>query len=230
MPIEKIHQMGRDLSSNLQLTYMPVAVTLLTDNQRPPEGISRIGHQMAHCQMVDKARRDGSQFYSLIDDQQCKNGAAVMGMGHMTPEFASGKEHYEEGHYRTIELARDSIQQCPRLEANSTEAILYAPLTEANFIPDVVIILDVPEKAMQVSQSLLYNVGGSIDANFAGILSLCADGVVKPYKSGNISISLGCVGSRNCGNIAKDEMIIGIPMEKLQYIVDGASRMFSYSS
>lgn len=226
MKIKEINQMGKELKDLLKLKNPPVAVALVPDTHELPEGINKIEEKMRHCEMVDKVRKKGSEFYALVDDQQCKGGAAVMGLQEMAPKLANGDVYYNLNRYKTINSARRTMQQVPRLKAGSTKAVLYGPLDKVSFIPDVVLIIDTPKKAMQLSQALLHRFGGRVNASFAGIQSLCADGVVQPYKDGHISASLGCGGSRKYANVAEDEMIIGIPVERLHDMIEAAHEMF----
>ncbi|MCK5485744.1 MAG: DUF169 domain-containing protein, partial [Desulfobacterales bacterium] len=115
----------------------------------------------------------------------------------------------------------------PMLPAGYTKAILYAPIAEAKFMPDVIVTVCNPKQVMQLSQALLHRLGGRVDANFAGKQSLCADGVAQPYKTGQVGVTVGCSGSRKNANIEDDEMVIGIPVERLQDMVEAAKQMFT---
>jgi len=226
MELKEINNIGTDLIRLLKLKTSPIAVALVSDIIEIPEDVERIEGPLRHCQMVDKVRKEGKQFYAIADDQQCKGGAAIMGMQEIAPKLASGETYYNLGRFESIESARNTMEQVPVLPAGSIKAVIYGPLDKITFNPNVIIIIDTPKKAMQISQALIHHSGGRVNASFAGIQSVCADGVVFPLKNGIVSVSLGCGGSRKFANIGEDEMILGIPVEKLPELVEAAEKMF----
>jgi uncharacterized protein (DUF169 family) len=226
MEIEEINNIGIELTSLLNLKNPPIAVALISDTAEIPPKVGRIDTSMRHCQMVDKVRREKKQFYALEDDQQCKGGAAVMGMLEMAHKLASGEVYYNLGRFENMESAKNTMEQVASLQPGSTKAVLYGSLDQVTFKPDVVLIIDTPEKIMQLSQALIHHSGGRVNASFAGIQSVCADCVVIPYKEGTVNASLGCGGSRKFANIGEDEMIIGIPLKKLPELAEAAEKMF----
>jgi uncharacterized protein (DUF169 family) len=97
---------------------------------------------------------------------------------------------------------------------------MYAPLEKAPFDPQVVIIVASPWAMLKLSQSTLFRVGGRIEAEFAGIQSVCADACAQTYLNGKVNFSLGCDGSRKFSGIEDGEMVMGIPAEILPEIVE----------
>jgi uncharacterized protein (DUF169 family) len=45
------------------------------------------------------------------------------------------------------------------------------------------------------------------------------DVTVIPYLTKNVNVSLGCYGCRDATDIADDECLVGIPMEKMDGII-----------
>jgi uncharacterized protein (DUF169 family) len=226
MDIDNIRKIGTDLKKIYKLKTSPVAVKLVSSTQEIPEGIERIQEPTRHCQMIDNVRQTGTSFYTLVEDQKCKGGAAVMGLREMDEKLAKGEVYYKLGAFETSNAARRTMQKVPRVPANSVKAVIYEPLEKAEFIPDVVVLIGTPKQMMQISQSLLYKQGGRINADFAGKQSLCADGVAEPYMSGQVCVTVGCGGSRKHTQINEDEMAMGIPLEQLEDLADSAEKMF----
>ena len=73
---------------------------------------------------------------------------------------------------------------------------------------------------LKLAQSVLCKRGGRIEANFAGIQSVCADTTAQTYLNGRVNFSLGCDGSRKFSGIAEEEMVMGIPVELLPEIAE----------
>lgn len=222
MDIKEINSYGQKIRDCLKLKTSPVAVKLVSDGQEIPDGIKRVGETMRHCQMVDRVRRTGDEFYSLWDDQMCKGGAASMGLGKMPAKVASGEFYYKGlKHFSTLNSARRTVEMAPTLPPNSIKAILYSPLEKTSFVPDVVLLICTPKQIMLLTQAIIYKTGGRLDVSFAGKQSVCSDGVVQAYRDGKIGITVGCSGSRAYTEIADEEMIIGIPVELLSDLISG---------
>lgn len=222
MDLEKINSYGQEIIDCLKLETSPVAVKLVPKGGEVPEGIKKVDESMRHCQLVDRVRRTGEEFYTLGEDQMCKGGAGAMGLGEMPPKVATG-EFYFKGlkQFSTQGAARRTIDMVSKLPPNSTESIIYAPLEKASFIPDVVVVICNPKQVMLLTQAFVYKGGGRIESSFAGKQSLCSDGVVKTYKEGKIGVTVGCSGSRSYTKISDEEMIMGIPIELLGDVAAG---------
>ncbi len=223
---EDIQKFGKELIDILQISTSPVAVHLVKADEEIPEGIPHIGETTRHCQMVDNSRRLGTQFYSLLDDQMCKGGAAVMGLTEMSPKLKSGEVYYNLNHFASIEAAKSTMEKVPMVEASSIKAIVYSPLEKATFKPDVILVIAKPKQVMELSQALLQKNGGRVNAGFAGKQSVCADGVAYPYLTGEAGVTIGCSGSRKYTQIQDEEMIMSVPVDMLPALVESAKSMF----
>ena len=222
MDIKEINSYGRELVECLKLTTSPVAVKMIPKVEEVPKGIEKVDGAMRHCQLVDRVRRTGEEFYTLGEDQMCKGGAGAMGLGEIPAKVASGEFYYKElKQFSTQGAAIRTVSMVPKLPSNSTEAVLYSPLEKTSFIPDVVVIICNPKQIMLLTQAFMYKTGGRLEASFAGKQSLCSDGVVQVYKEGKIGVTVGCSGSRSYTKIADEEMIMGIPIELLENVVSG---------
>jgi uncharacterized protein (DUF169 family) len=222
MDIKEINSYGYELVKCLKLITSPVAVKLVPKGGEVPEGIKKVNEAMRHCQLIDRVRRTGEEFYTLGEDQMCKGGAGAIGLGEMPAKVTSGEFYYKGlKQFSTQGAARRTIDMVPKLPANSTEAVLYSTLEKTSFTPDVVVIICNPRQIMLLTQAFMYNIGGRLEASFAGKQSLCSDGVVQAYKEGKIGVTVGCSGSRTYTKIADEEMIMGIPVELLANVVAG---------
>ena len=222
MDIKEINKYGKELVDCLKLKTSPVAVKLIPKGEKIPEGIMKVDETMRHCQLVDRVRRTGEEFYTLSEDQMCKGGAGAMGLGEMPPKVASGEFYYEKlKQFSTQGAARRTLERVPKLPPNSTEVILYSPLEKATFTPDVVVVICTPKQIMLLTQAMMYKTGGRVEASFAGKQSVCSDAVVQAYKEGKVGVTVGCSGSRTYTKIADEEMIMGIPIELLADVAAG---------
>ncbi|MDI9395873.1 MAG: DUF169 domain-containing protein [Euryarchaeota archaeon] len=222
MELKDINNYGNEMIECLKLKTSPVAVKLILKGEKVPEGIKKVDESMRHCQLVDRVRRTGEEFYALGEDEMCKGGAGAMGLGAIPPKVASGEFYYANlKQFSTLEAAKRTIDMVPKLAPNSTEAVLYAPLEKTSFMPDVILVICNPKQIMLLTQAYMYSVGGRIETGFAGKQSLCSDGVVQPYKEGKIEVTVGCSGSRSYAKILDEEMIMGIPIKLLPDLAAG---------
>lgn len=220
--IEKINGYGRELIELLKLETSPVGVALIRKEEEIPKGIKKIEEGMKHCQMVDRVRSTKEEFVAYLADQACKGGAAALGLGHMPPKLASGEFYHKNlKHFKTLEASRKTLEKVPMLEAESMKAVLYGPLEKVSFMPDVVVIICSPIQIMLLTQALLYNEGGRVEAEFAGKQSICSDAVAEPYLSGKVGITVGCSGSRKFTGIKDSELTMGLPVGKLKELMEG---------
>jgi uncharacterized protein (DUF169 family) len=220
--IKEINSYGKEIIDLLKLETSPVAVSLLPKGAKVPENIQKIDQAMRHCQMMDRVRKTREEFYATLEDQTCKGGAGALGLGHMPPNVASGEFYFATlKHFKSLEAAKRTIGKVPVIEAESKIASIYAPLESADFIPDVVVIICSPKQVMLLTQAILYNEGGRVEAEFAGKQSLCSDAVAQPYLTGKIGITVGCSGSRTYTGIQESELAVGIPAKLLKDLVEG---------
>ncbi len=226
MDIKEINSYGQKLVECLKLKTSPVAVKLIPKGEEIPAGIRKVDDAMRHCQLVDRVRRTGEEFYTLSEDQMCKGGTGAMGLGEIPAKVASGEFYYKGlKQFSSQDAARRTVEMVPALPPNSTEAVLYAPLEKTSFIPDVVVVICNPRQIMLLTQAFVFKAGGRLEASFAGKQSLCSDGVVQVYKEGKIGVTVGCSGSRTYTKIADEEMIMGIPVALLADVAAGLNEI-----
>ncbi|SFL29767.1 Uncharacterized conserved protein, DUF169 family [Methanobrevibacter olleyae] len=216
--IEDNKKIGIGLKNRLNLRRLPVAIKFFNNENEIPEGMERIDEKIRHCEMVTKAA-DGESFYSTAEEQKCKGGSSAMGLEDVPPKILSGEFYHTLGRFDSLETAKSVVDNIPRIEEKSA-GILYAPLENANFIPDVVIIITNAKNGMEIAQGIVYNNGDRVRPSFAGIQSLCADAVNGPYISGKPNVTLACSGSRAYTDLDDDELIIGLAKDNLKPLVD----------
>ncbi|HJJ29544.1 MAG TPA: DUF169 domain-containing protein [Methanocorpusculum sp.] len=207
-------QISATLKEALHLTGSPVAIKLVSSPDKIPEGIQEIEETVRHCRMVSLAR-EGKVFYATDSKQQCGGGAWVLGLREIGPSMKSGEHYLKLGKYSSLGASKRTVYNVPALP-HETYAVVYAPLEKANFVPDVVIIFAKPFSMLKLAQSTLFRLGGRIYPEFSGIQSICSDATAYVILNGEPNFSLGCDGSRKFSGIADDEMVAGLPAERLE--------------
>jgi uncharacterized protein (DUF169 family) len=210
----------RILKELLHLEGSPVAVKFVTSVDHLPDGVQNLGETITHCQMVNKARREGAIFYATNENHACMGGAWSMGLREITGTLKTGEFYYKLGKYDSWPSCKRTIDRIPHVQSGATYATVYAPLDKTPFDPTIVLIVSTPKVMLKLAQSSLYHLGGRINSNFAGIQSVCADASAQVYLSGTVNFSLGCDGSRRYSGIQESEMVMGIPAELLPLIIE----------
>ncbi len=196
----------------------PVAIKFFDSEDEIPEGIELIGETIRHCEMVKKASY-GEKFYSTLEQQQCQGGAGALGLREMPPKVASGETYYNLGRFESLEIAKDTVDKLS-IVPEQHKGIIYAPLDEAEYEPDVIVIISEPISAMKIAQALVYNDGDKVRPNFAGVQSLCGDVVANPIVTKEYNITMGCDGSRKAAKVKNSELAIGIYKDKIEQVVE----------
>ena len=211
--IENNEYFAKMLKKNLNLINSPVAIKFILNEEEIPDNVTKLNDKLRHCEMVKKASK-GDIFYATSDEQLCKGGSSALGLEKLPKKIKSGEFYYELGRFKSIGSAKRTLDKIPKIDLKSY-GIIYSPLELADMEPDVVVIIANPKQAMEVSQSLVYTLGGRVKADFSGIQSVCADAVAGPFTNQRANISLGCTGSRKFAKINDEELIIGLNGENI---------------
>ncbi|WP_303737756.1 DUF169 domain-containing protein [Methanobrevibacter millerae] len=103
---------------------------------------------------------------------------------------------------------------------NRIEAIAYMPLEDSKIEPDVVVIIAKPRQIFDLIRANTYQEGKRMDNSVGGTQSLCGDIVVNSIQTNEPHISFGCIGSHMATELSEDQVIIGIPISKLEEIAN----------
>ena len=195
-----------------------MAIKIIKNESELPENIKKVETPKRHCEMTKLASK-GESFYATLNEQSCKGGAAALGLTDLPEKLKSGEFYVKLGRFKDTASAKETIKALPSLK-KETYAIVYSPLKEAKYLPDVVVFFAKPVQAMKIAQSLIYEETDRINVDFAGIQSVCADAVAKPINDETINITLGCDGSRKYANVEDEELAVGINNNKLDVLTN----------
>jgi uncharacterized protein (DUF169 family) len=206
------------LKEILGLKWSPVAVKLVKSDESINEVPPMSPKRLRYCQLLMEAKR-GKSATLTSENIACPAAAAALGLMPLPEKISSGKMLKTLGLFESEEAAAKTMAQMSRMKLGEVKAIAAAPLENATFRPDVVIIEDKPEKIMWINLAAIHENGGRLFFNSAVFQACCVDVTVIPYLTKNVNVSLGCYGCRDATDIADDECLVGIPMEKLGEII-----------
>jgi uncharacterized protein (DUF169 family) len=220
MDVQNIKEYGAKLQELLGLEYPATAVKLVKSKDEIPEGYAEIDEAKRHCEMIQIARKEGKKFYASLDKQACKGGAYAIGVLQDAPEpLKTGKLYHKLGNFATEEGAVKTVGAIPRVK-EAMYASVYAPLNDADFEPDSIVLTCTPKQGLRLTQALLYKDGGRLQADFSGIQSLCADAVAAVKTRGVANATLGCNGSRKYAEIKDGELVFAFPLSDLENVIE----------
>jgi uncharacterized protein (DUF169 family) len=208
------------LKNYLKHSGSPVAFRFATKKEDIPAGMQELDKTIRHCAMIGLARKEGRIFFSPAGKHECNGGAWALGLREITESLKNGDFYFKLGKFESSAACKRTIDRVPHLQTLETYATLYAPLEKTPFDPQIVLIVASPWAMLKLAQSVLFRIGGRINAQFAGIQSVCSDACAQTYLNGQVNFSLGCDGSRKFSGIEDGEMVMGIPAELIPEIVE----------
>ncbi|AKB30166.1 hypothetical protein MSSAC_3846 [Methanosarcina siciliae C2J] len=218
-------QLAEKLVKFLDLKYEPVAVKVIKKGEPIPEGYHEPEKNLRHCQSIMKARK-GESFVIPAGKHACVVGASSLGLIPTPEKVVLGEFHHNLGMFDSVEAAAGMISKRPAFEPESRIATVVGPLKDAKIEPDVVILVDRPETIYWIIPASTYYKGGRVNFSSAAFQATCADTTILPSLTGEINVSLGCFGCRKATDIENDEMLIGIPFNKLEEIVNALEKLY----
>jgi uncharacterized protein (DUF169 family) len=206
--LNELNRCGEEIEKFMRLRTSPIAVKMLETEADIPEGAMRPkrdrGHHLAQCQAFSLSRRQGTTIAMLKEDNWC--WGPLMAYGLVDQRIA---EKYPE--------LKDEVKKIPLLEHGKYAGIVSAPLKDANFIPDIVLIYSNNAQLNNMLHALSFAGEGMIHSPLYPIAS-CALSVV-PALSGQYCVTLPDPGELGRALAGEDEIIFSLPKDKVELLV-----------
>ncbi len=173
----------------LMLRSEPVAIKLVRKGEAYPEGYVEPEKQMSHCQAVFGAK-NGMCLKMTLDAQGCNVGASCLGMLKTPEKVANGEFHAGVGIHDSPAAAAKMIEERYDIPYE-TDGEVVCPLKDADFEPDVVAFMDIPERIYWFEGLLTHKDGGRVHYSTAPFQCACEDITAVPIISGKPNIFIG---------------------------------------
>ncbi len=220
--LENNRKYAEALKSVIGLAREPVAVRLIREGEEFPVCCSYPDKQMSHCQAVFAASC-GSCLNMRASDENCHVGSSALSMAETPEKVATGEFHAGIGMHDSPQAASKMISDRV-LVPFKTIGEAVCPLKDADFVPDVVIFIDIPERCYWFIPLETAVQGGRVQFSTSPFQCACEDLTSMPMVSGKPNISVGCFGCRKKTDMKAEEMGIGIPYERIAGYVDHLTR------
>lgn len=214
-----------DLSilKNLKLEQQPVGVKFLFDK---PEGIKRLDKNLAICIMPEEAQTKGA-FYVDAGNFECAE-ALFLGFANDDPASNSGQIGTKEGLniFQEARANRRIYEVLPVLKPGTCNYVVFAPLDEIDFNPDVLVITGTARQAEIVMRSYTYSTGKMYVSKTTPVIG-CAWTFAYPYITGELNY---VVEGLCFGHIARvvstpGYVTISIPFDLLKPMIENLQEM-----
>lgn len=206
----------------MKLRYEPVAIKLIKDGEDIP-GYEKREKQISHCQAITRARK-GEYLKLKPEDFSCHVGSSALNMTETPAGVADGTFHYNLGGFDSPEAAANLIADRVEVEDKIIGEIV-CPLKDADFEPDVIVIIDVPERIYWLIPLMTGDKGGKATFSAGAFQCTCEDVTAYPYVMQMPNISLGCYGCRRRTDMGPEELAAGFPYGMIGSFVERLERM-----
>lgn len=204
------------IKESLNLKTSPVSVKLF-EKEKDAEEIFEKTNKTIHCQAIITASK-GKSFYGTIAEIGCPIGAGILGLKKLPEKILNGSQFDKMNVTSSQESGKALIDSVAK--NNRIEAIAYMPLEDSKIEPDVVVVIAKPRQIFDLIRANTYQEGKRMDNSVGGTQSLCGDIVVNSIQTNEPHISFGCIGSHMATELSEDQVIIGIPISKLEEIAN----------
>ncbi len=188
-----------ELTELLNLQRSPVAVKFQAS---PPKDLPRIESRAASGCSYWRLAADGESFFTEAADHfGCPIGSHTHGVD-LPEETAKELEGLVDTMVQLQYIKLEEVPGIPQVEAPFGVAI-YAPLSQADFSPDVVLVCGTAKQMMLLAEAT-HAAGISSDASVVGRPTCAA--IPAVMQSGRTATNLGCIGNRVYTELDEDEL------------------------
>ncbi|MDA8345204.1 MAG: DUF169 domain-containing protein [Thermaerobacter sp.] len=191
----------------------PLALRVLQREEEIPQK-ARLPHrdlgiQVSICQGISMARRYGWTIAMSGEDLSCPIAQVAFAFREAPPFYAEG--NLAKGMYaKDADGARRTERVVARAEVAGT--VVVAPLSRAEFVPEVVAVYGNSAQVMRMVAAALFDKGGSIISEFSARAD-CAEIVNRTRQTHKPQVILPCYGDRVFGQTQDHEMAFTFPWE-----------------
>jgi uncharacterized protein (DUF169 family) len=203
---------AQQLQDLLGLRQPPVAVTF---RDTAPSGVSRIDESAPSSCTYWKMASEGRTFYTEAPDHyNCPIGAHTHGVD-SPPEVKKELQGVVTTMLTLGYLRPEEIPNIPQRQTPLRIAV-YAPLSQTNGEPDVVIVRGSAKQVMLLAEAAQ---GAGVDG--AGLMGRPTCAVLpEAIRTGQGVASLGCIGNRVYTEMGDDEMYYALPGSRVNAVAD----------
>lgn len=212
-----LSEMANVLEKMLRLDTRPVAIKMYSDAEDLPR--KPLNFKLNICQLVSMARYAGKSNSGVPQKMVCSMGAACVGLIKTPEPIATGKAAV--GPYTKDEKAGKRFMENTFKVGDfgkKYDGIMVAPLEQADFEPDVVVIYANPAQIMRLIHANAYETGEKTTADTVAEAALCSSIGFALWNKKPV-IGFPCAGDRIFGGTQNNELVMAIPFAEMNRIL-----------
>lgn len=214
---------AKKLTDLLGLDFPPLGAKFLKPNEPIPEGFNPTTRKISFCQAVMEASWD-KPLVIKPEEIACGPGPATFGAA-IKEKVLRGEAHHALGLYETPEAAVKAIFSNYRFPFGAVANILVAPIEKFPIQFDSAILRLKPEQAMWIFAAKSYRQGAHSNVTIAPAQCVCSYAAVASFLKNDLTLGLGCYGSRIATDLKLEEMVVGIPESMIATIIEGLEKL-----
>ncbi len=215
-----------EIERHVRPSTHPFAVRMLRSAEEIPEGAKRpksdFGKCLSACQGFTLARRYGMSIAMLKEDMWCPEPVIGFGLAETPQYFLEGHNRYPSG-VESLEAGANWAREFPRLKFGQYVGVVAAPLSEANFDPDVVVIYCNSAQLLRLLLAIAYRDGRDVTSSLSGHAA-CVYAIVPAMLTDKCCVAVPCRGDRGRAGAQDDEIIFTVPRARLDDLVLGLGK------
>jgi uncharacterized protein (DUF169 family) len=222
---------GEEFYDKLRFLTFPLAIKYIKNESEIPDEVgiirpSKINQKFSLCQAFTMSRRWGRTVVMTFADNHCITSSFVHGWEYMPSREILKSQILSKYHSGPSAELSVQLQFGKYLNKDSLEKIkgnigfIVSPLNKTLIIPDVILCYGDPAQMTHIIHALTYEGRNLVkDQFFIGYGESCIKGVLIPYISNQTQVILPGTGDRMLSMTMENEMAIGIPANKIFYIL-----------
>lgn len=219
---KKWENVAGQLEKFLRLRTFPIGIKLYKDTipLKEIENLRKPTRKILLCQLITLARTYGWTI-GVIKDVLLSGSPCAAMVG-----FDERKAVIKEGTYRAacwFKSKKDG-KKCedafPHLPIGQYNAMVLGPIATNKFDPDIIVLYGTPAQMILVINALQWEDYERLKFFCMGESS-CADYFAECFLSHKPSLTLPCFGERVYGHTQEEELVIAIPSDQIEKVLDG---------
>ena len=214
-----------DLKLNIQ------AVKLIEDPAEVPENALNARKEYGHlslCQAFALTKRQGRTLYTDKSSEWCWAPVVGLGYGDCSPGTKSFEVIRRLLGIQDPDRATKFFENFPRLPLGKYQGVLLAPADTAQFTPDVFLVnCDNNFQLRSLTQAIKFKSGKMLDVHLDPIDS-CVHTLVAAMITKDYTVAIPDPGDQERALTGGNEIIMAVPMEKLDELLEGMEHLDSW--
>jgi uncharacterized protein (DUF169 family) len=220
MMVKNLRKLSRRLESIIRLRTTPLGIKLYRDVKEIPKRAFRPAMATV-CQVPGIARYHNILVAGERGKITCPMGARALGFDDWPKNFLQTRV----GEYSdNIETVRKMLLKTSLIDVGTFSGFTAAPVSKMDVVPDLISVYANTAQVLLLAYGVSWKAGDQLVCRTNGHMGECSGVIASTYVSGKPGLALPCYGARRRGLCTDSEMVVGIPTQMLEEIVESVIR------